>query len=161
MRRFLPIALTAAAGSLAVTGTLAFAQVAADRESLSSEEGALLPPEHWECGLYVKEYEDFLAAGNDPASWRFAGKRYRSAGDGERYDWRGWLEWYEDAECASALPANGSADGVVNPAGSGAGGSGNGNVALYAVGGLALAGLLAAAAGGGGGDEVRNNKSPG
>lgn len=163
MRRILTIVLTAAAGSLAVTGTLAYAQMAADREILSSEEGALLPPEHWECGLYVKEYEDYLEAGNDPAAWRFAGKSYRSAGDGERYDWRGWLQWNEDADCAAALPAGGSADGVAKALGSGAaGGSGNGNVALYIGGGLVVTGLIAAGAGGGGGgDEGGNNKSPG
>ncbi|MBX7456881.1 hypothetical protein K3152_01340 [Qipengyuania sp. 1NDH17] len=144
-----------------MTGTFAYAQMASDREILSSEEGALLPPEHWECGIYVEEYEDYLEAGNDPAAWRYAGKRYRSAGDGERYDWREWLEWYEDADCAAAGILDANANTASNAArGAGGGGLGDSKVALGIVAGLVLTGLIAASGGssdGGGG----NNKSPG
>ena len=159
MRRILPIVLTAAAGSLAVTGTLAYAQMASDREILSSEDGALLPPEHWECGIYVEEYEDYLEAGNDPAAWRYAGKRYRSAGDGERYDWREWLEWYEDADCAAA----GFVDGNTNAASTAARGAsggvlGDNKIALGIVAGLVVTGLIASQ---GGSNDGVNNKSPG
>ena len=161
MRRILPIILVASAGSLAVTGTLAYAQMAPDREILSSEDGALLPPEHWDCGLYVEEYEDYLEAGNDPASWRYAGKRYRSAGDGERYDWREWLEWYEDAECAAAGLPGGSANAAGNGARGAAGGVLGGDMtAIGIVAGLVVTGLIAAGSGGGG-DSGGNNKSPG
>ena len=161
MRRILPIVLTAAAGSLAVTGTLAYAQMDSDREILSSEDGALLPPEHWECGIYVEEYEDYLEAGNDPAAWHFAGKRYRSAGDGERYDWREWLEWYEDADCAAA----GLVDANANPASTAARGAaggllGDSKIAMGIVAGLVVTGLIAADGGSDDGGSG-NNKSPG
>ena len=166
MRLFSALAMCAAAASLAVTGTFARAQQAAvEREILSSENGALLPPEHWECGLYVAEYEAFLDAGNDPDSWRFAGRAYRSAGNGDRYDWRGWLDWYEDADCTDPAAAarlgdtagrSGSSSGV-------GGSSSSGNMTMTGIGGGLLAGALAvAAAGGGGGDSSPSRpKSPG
>lgn len=153
MRRIPHLALVAAAGSLAVTGTLAYGQGVQDRVILSSEEGALLPPEHWDCSLYVKEYRDFIELGNDPENWRFAGKRYRSVGDGETYDWRSWLEWYEEADCGKPETPELASD-AADSATKASGGTGGGNSsALAIVGGLGLAGALAAMAGGGGGGE--------
>ena len=169
----MPVLLLFAAGSLAVTGTLAYAQATADREILSSDEGALLPPEHWECSLYVEEYEDFLEAGNQPETWRFANKRYRSAGDGERYDWREWLEWYEKADCvAGAVPRNANFEGARGARGGGM--FADDMTAIGIVAGLVVTGLIAAGGGGSGGGGSGggsggdsggsgggNNKSPG
>ena len=167
MRKFGTIAAIAATSSLLAGGVLAQVNNPAEREILSSDEDALLPPEEWECSLYVEEYEDFLKAGNQPDSWRFVGKRYRAAGDGRGYDWNEWLAWYEDADCLAAAPL---ADGA-NSAGAAGGGSGGGSAsgggglfggdmtAVGIVGGLVVTGLIAAGGGDDGGSG--NSMSPG
>ena len=160
MRKAIPSLLFAGAAALAVNGSFAVAQDATEREILSSEDGALLPPEYWDCSLYVEEYEQFLEAGNDPETWRHTGKRFRSAGDGEIYDWREWLDWYEDANCAA-----GYVDGQASVAGNTAGGStggglfGGSTTGIAIVAGLVVTGLIAA--GSGGGSDGGNNMSPG
>ena len=114
----------------------------------SDTAGALLPPEDWTCDLYVQEYRDYLEQGGDPENWRYAGKRYRSADDGEIYDWAMWLEWEEEAGCpALAPPESAAIDG----------GAGiDGTTALAIIGALMTTAALAA---GGGGSETA--KSPG
>ena len=170
MRKAIPTLLFAGAAALAVNGSLVVAQDASEREILSSEDGALLPPEYWDCSIYVEEYEDYLEAGNVPESWRFVGKRYRSAGDGEIYDWREWLDWYEDADCAAAGYIDGQTAAAGNTAGGATGGTtggaaaggglfGGGSTGVAIVAGLVVTGLIAA--GSGGGSDGGNNMSPG
>ena len=165
MRRIGPILMMATAGSLLAGGVLAQVNDPVEREILSSEDGALLPPEEWACNLYVDEYEAFLKAGNQPDSWRFVGKRYRSSGDNRAYDWQQWLAWYEEADCA-ARPI-GEVANSTGPAGGGGGGASGGSsgglfggdmTAVGIVGGMVVTGLIAAGAGGGGDSD---NKSPG
>lgn len=147
--------LLTAASSLAVNGSVAFAEDAADSGALilSSTAGAMLPPNQWNCDRYVAEYRDFLDAGNSPSSWRFYGKRYRTTDTGEVYDWPMWLKWQASAKCAQLSPTQSAAS-------EGGGGFG-GMTAVGVVAGLLGTGAIAAGGGGGGGDEKPTNKSPG
>ena len=158
MRRIGSTMMIAAAGSLVAGGVFAQVSDPTQRVILSSDEGALLPPEEWNCGNYVEEYEAYLEAGNPPESWRFVGKTYRVAGDDRIYDWREWLQWYDEAGCAFENPAVDPVDTASAASGPGdaAGGGGlfGGNMtAVGIVGGLLLTGAIAAGAGGGGGSE--------
>ena len=157
-----------AASSLGVNASLALAGDASLTEGqnapaviASGAAGAMAPPDKWTCTLYVAEYRQFLDAGDDPQSWRFAGKRYRSDTDGQVYDWPMWLSWQEGAACdgASAAETKGSPGGTSEGA-SGAGGGGlDSMTAVGVVVGLLGLGGLAAAGGGGAGTPA--SKSPG
>ena len=157
-----------AASSLGVNASLALAGDASLAESeiapaiiASGAAGAMAPPDEWTCTLYVAEYRQFLDAGNDPQSWRFAGKRYRSDADGQVYDWPMWLSWQENAACSgtSAAETNTSPGGTSDvTTGAGGGGFDSMTAVGVVVGLLGLGGLAAA---GGGGAGTPPSKSPG
>ena len=111
MRRILPIALFAAAASLAANG--AFAQ--ADSAPIASDSaGALEAPEDWDCDRYDEEWREWIDASNAPEAWRFSGKTYRAVSDGDLYTWDDWLEWSEDNGCvAPAYLSPGSSGGGI------------------------------------------------
>ncbi|MBX7540908.1 hypothetical protein [Qipengyuania sphaerica] len=161
-RRILPIMLLAATGSLAANGSVALATGAETAIIMSSAEGALLPPDRWNCDLYVSEYDKFIADGNKPELWRFFGKRYRVDTSGDDYDWSMWLAWRENQNCGGLSPVKQAGQGAQSGTG-GSGGSGGGFGGMTAVG--IVGGLLAtgavAAGGGGGGDSEPKAKSPG
>lgn len=146
MPRFAPILLIAAAGSLAANAALA--QVAGGNEQVisSAETGALEAPEEWDCDRYSREYREWLDTGNDPQDWRFAGKRYRAASDGDLYDWQDWLDWAEDRGCIGPVYAEAQ--------GGGGGLFGDGMTGVGLVVGLLSTGIIAASGG-------ENAKSPG
>ena len=156
MRRFLPIVLVAAAGSLAVNGALAQRRDDDPTPAFSREDGDLLPPEEWNCGIYVDEYREFLKAGNAPEAWRFYGKRYKSENTGEVYGWAQWLQWENSARCGSGAYLDQSSGPGGQQSGPG-GGSFDGMTAVGIVAGLLTVGAIA---NGGGGDKG-NSKSPG
>ena len=160
MRRNLTIMVLAAAGSLAVNGTIAHAEGAADASLIpSTATGAMLPPVKWNCELYVDEYRDFLNAGHKAADWRFVGKRYRTVDNGSVYDWNMWLEWESRNDCSRPIATRDIRD-ASKAAGAGGGGFG-GMTAIGVVGGLLGVGAVAAGGGGGGGGSGSPSKSPG
>lgn len=156
MRRILPIVMVAAAGSLAVNGALAQPRQDNPAPVFSREKGDLLPPEEWDCGIYVEEYREFLKAGNAPEAWRYHDKRYKSENTGEVYDWDLWLQWESSARCGGGAYLDQSSGPGGHQSGPG-GGSFDGMTAVGIVAGLLTVGAIAA--GGGGGDG--NSKSPG
>ncbi len=125
----------------------------------------MAPPDLWKCDLYVAEYRAFIDAENDPDTWRFIGKRYKSDTDGELYDWNMLRDWQNSGDCALKTPELGSSQGggSSGSGGAGAGASGGGIDTMTAVG--VVVGLLGlggvAAGGGGGGDDTPPSKSPG
>ena len=146
MRRFAPLFVFAAAGSLAANAALAQVSGGQDAVISSSVEGALAVPEDWDCAIYSEEYREWLEAGNDPQGWRFAGKTYRAANNGDLYDWQDWLDWSEEQGCLPAVYA------VPQSAGGGLFGDGMTGVGLVT--GFLATGLIAASGG-------ENSKSPG
>ena len=146
MCRFAPLFVLAAAGSLAANAALA--QVAGEQDDAisSSAEGALAVPEDWDCDIYSEEYREWLEAGNDPQDWRFAGKSYRAANDGDLYNWQDWLDWSEEQGCLAAVFAD--------PQSAGGGLFGDGMTGVGLVTGFLATGLIAASGG-------ENAKSPG
>ena len=135
------LAVLALAGAGVVTAQAGLAQ--SELEPVASDrEGALLPPDRWDCSVYVQEYRAFLEDGNAPEDWRFVGRRYRDIVDGTIYDWDDWLAWEAQNGCA-ATAGDGNGFG--------------GMTAVGIVGGLLVTGAIAA---GGGGDGAPA-KSPG
>lgn len=135
------LAVLALAGAGVVTAQAGLAQ--SELEPVASDrEGALLPPDRWDCSVYVQEYRAFLEDGNAPEDWRFVGRRYRDIVDGTIYDWDDWLAWEAQNGCAAAA---GDGNGF------------GGMTAVGIVGGLLVTGAIAA---GGGGDGAPA-KSPG
>ena len=135
------LAVLALAGAGFVTAQAGFAQ--SELEPVASDrEGALLPPDRWDCSTYVREYREFLDDGNAPEDWRFVGQRYRDIADGAIYDWGDWLAWEARNKCAAAA---GDGNGF------------GGMTAVGIVGGLLVTGAIAA----GGGGEGAPAKSPG
>lgn len=100
MRKFLPIMLFVAAGSLAANTALAQAGRGEGAVIASDAEGALPVPEEWDCRIIQPDYRDWLEAGNSPESWRYVGHRYRNVANDRIYTWQDWLDWADDAGCA-------------------------------------------------------------
>lgn len=98
--------------AIAISGGVVMAREDSDRgvrplkPILSTEEGAMAPPSEWNCDLYVQEYRDWLDQGNRFGDWRFAGKAYRDAGNGERYTAAQWRLWLQEADCPGIAFAN-------------------------------------------------------
>ena len=71
----------------------------------ASNPDALPQPSEWRCTRIAPEYRSFLAAGNDPQQWRFAGRTFRTS-DAEpvTYQWSDWLRWFEASCDAAAAP---------------------------------------------------------
>lgn len=73
----------------------------------STAEGALLPPEAWNCELYATEYREWLESGNAAGDWRFEGKTYQDVGTNSQYSWSDWLNWHASAGCEAGPAVKG------------------------------------------------------
>ena len=73
----------------------------------SSEAGALIVPDEWDCEKIIPEYRAFLDAGNSPDDWQYVGKTYLNVDTGETYTWSDWVNWVSEKKCVE--------EGLVSP----------------------------------------------
>lgn len=96
----------------------------------SDVNGALPPPETWNCDLIAPEYRDWLDQGNKADDWKYVGPVYVHTVDGGEYDWGDWIDWANANGCAGGefvrpefLPgvvlAPGLVGGLITAAGAG------------------------------------------
>ncbi|QKG72427.1 hypothetical protein [Erythrobacter mangrovi] len=96
----------------------------------SDVNGALPPPEAWNCDQIAGEYRDWLDQGNKAGDWKYVGPVYVHVEDGGEYDWGDWIDWANGNGCAGGafirpevLPgvvlAPGLVGGLITAAGAG------------------------------------------